>query len=104
MNAKGVAVPSTQADLWCWFRGDDRGELVHQARKIRNIVEPAFQCNSVIDEFMYDIGRDLSGYVDGTENPEGIKPLKPRSRMDWDRNSTDQVSSPCNIGCMTLTV
>ena len=76
MSAKGVAVPSTQADLWCWFRGDDRGELVHQARKIRKIVEPAFQCDSVIDGFMYDIDRDLSGYVDGTENPEGDKAVE----------------------------
>jgi putative iron-dependent peroxidase len=27
-------VPSTPAALWCWLRGEDRGELAHRARTI----------------------------------------------------------------------
>jgi porphyrinogen peroxidase len=67
----GCNIPSTQADLWCWLRGEDRGRLVHQARDFKKLVEPAFRCNSVVDGFMYDESRDLSGYIDGTENPTG---------------------------------
>ena len=66
-----VEVPSTQTALWCWLRGSDRGELVHASRCIIDLLADGFTCDSVIDGFRYDIGRDLSGYEDGTENPEG---------------------------------
>ena len=66
-----VEVPSTQAALWCWLRGADRGELVHLSRYILDLLADGFACDSIIDGFRYDIGRDLTGYEDGTENPEG---------------------------------
>lgn len=66
-----VEVPSTQAALWCWLRGADRGELVHASRLIIELLGDGFTCESIIDGFRYDIGRDLTGYEDGTENPEG---------------------------------
>lgn len=66
-----VEVPATHAALWCWLRGDDRGELVHLSRKIIELVEEALICESVVDGFRYDTGRDLTGYEDGTENPKG---------------------------------
>lgn len=65
----GFAVPSTPAALWCWLRGADRGELVHRARRVERILAPALQLDQSIDVFKYDIGRDLTGYEDGTENP-----------------------------------
>lgn len=71
MTGPGCEVPSTQSDLWCWLRGDDRGVLLHKSRTFRNIVAPAFRCDRIIDGFMYDESRDLSGYIDGTENPDG---------------------------------
>jgi putative iron-dependent peroxidase len=67
----GVNVPSTPAALWCWLRGSDRGELVHQTRSLTELLEDAFECVDVIDAFCYGEGRDLSGYIDGTENPTG---------------------------------
>jgi len=67
----GFAVPSTPAALWCWLRGGDRGELVHVSRRVQRLLSPVFQLDEVIDAFRYDIGRDLTGYEDGTENPEG---------------------------------
>ncbi|HOW47828.1 MAG TPA: peroxidase, partial [Rubrivivax sp.] len=27
----GIEVPATPAALWCWLRGDDRGDLFHAA-------------------------------------------------------------------------
>lgn len=69
----GLALPSTQEALWCWLRGSDRGELLHRSRKLLGAVAPAFKCESVIDGFQYDTGRDLTGFEDGTENPQGEK-------------------------------
>jgi putative iron-dependent peroxidase len=64
-------IPSTQADLWLWQRGDDRGRIFHQARAFAQHAAPAFRCNRVADGFKYDGVRDLTGYEDGTENPKG---------------------------------
>jgi putative iron-dependent peroxidase len=67
----GCNVPSTQVDLWCWLRGDDRGALMHQGRAIENTLGSAFRLDRVVDGFKYGRGQDLSGYEDGTENPQG---------------------------------
>ncbi|MCF7822024.1 MAG: Dyp-type peroxidase [Mariprofundaceae bacterium] len=66
-----VEVPATNAALWCWLRGDDRGVLVLASRQVIEAVEAGLICDSIIDGFRYDIGRDLTGYEDGTENPKG---------------------------------
>ncbi len=69
--APGIDVPSTPAALWCWLRGDDRGELLHRTRAIEAALAPACRAASIIDAFRYDASRDLTGYEDGTENPTG---------------------------------
>ena len=72
----GCTVPSTQADLWCWLRGGDRGELTNRARAVINMAAPAFRIDRLVDGFKYGRGLDLTGYEDGTENPEGDAALK----------------------------
>ena len=72
----GIDVPSTPAALWCWLRGDDRGELVHRSRAIVQHVGPVLQLQHTIDGFRYKSGFDLSGYEDGTENPKGAAAIK----------------------------
>jgi len=67
----GVDIPATPAALWCWLRGEDRGELLHRTRRIRKLLEPAFALAQVVDAFRYGPALDLTGYEDGTENPEG---------------------------------
>mgnify|MGYP000111786519 CR=1 FL=1 len=62
---------SDLADIWCWIRGSDRGEITHLGRSITAQLAPAFRRSRLVDGFKYDISRDLSGYEDGTENPEG---------------------------------
>lgn len=70
-HAAGVEVPSTPVALWLWLRGDDRGELYHRSRFFEDALSPCFEPVDVLDSFQYDENRDLSGYEDGTENPEG---------------------------------
>lgn len=69
----GAEVPSTPAALWCWLRGEDRGEIVLRAREIGRLLAPAFDAISAVDAFKHGRGLDLTGYEDGTENPKGKK-------------------------------
>jgi putative iron-dependent peroxidase len=76
MVGPGVDIPATPSALWIWLRGGDRGKLVHLTNRLGSILAPAFRFDEVIDGFKHDetpegMGRDLSGYEDGTENPEG---------------------------------
>ncbi|MCU6434291.1 GNAT family N-acetyltransferase [Undibacterium sp. Jales W-56] len=65
-----VRLPATPADLWCWLRADERGALVHHAQQIQTALQEAFELQHQLDAFKYDTGRDLTGYEDGTENPQ----------------------------------
>ena len=67
----GIDVPSTSAALWCWLRGDDRGELVHRTRQVAEALAPGLRLARTVDAFSYRTRLDLSGYEDGTENPQG---------------------------------
>jgi putative iron-dependent peroxidase len=67
----GLELPATPAALWCWLRGDDRGDLLHLTRAVQAAVGPALRLEQVIDAFRHGKGLDLSGYEDGTENPRG---------------------------------
>ena len=73
--ARAVNIPATPAALWLWLRGADRGELVHRTRELRSLLSSAFEIRQTIDSFQYRDSRDLSGYEDGTENPEGHEAL-----------------------------
>jgi len=70
-----VKVPSTPGTLWCWVRGEDLGDLLHLTRKVQKSLAPAFVVRHVLDAFRHSWsgthGRDITGYEDGTENPEG---------------------------------
>jgi porphyrinogen peroxidase len=72
-RGEGFEVPSTPSALWCWLRGEDRGEIVLRSREIVRLLAPAFEVASSIDAFRYGRGLDLTGYEDGTENPRGKK-------------------------------
>jgi putative iron-dependent peroxidase len=69
--ANGVAIPSTQSALWCWLRGHDRGDMIHQTLQLENRLSAAFEIDDIVDAFQYGESKDLSGYEDGTENPVG---------------------------------
>lgn len=71
LGGAGLDVPSTQYALWCWLRGNDRGELFHRARRLEAALAPALRLVRMTDSFRYGDGRDLTGYEDGTENPQG---------------------------------
>ncbi len=75
-TAPGIDIPSTPCALWLWLRGDDRGELLHRSRKLEQLLVAAFELSDVVEGCQYDSNRDLSGYEDGTENPQGDEAIK----------------------------
>jgi len=70
-TGRGVEMPATHGALWCFLRGDDRGELVHRTRALETVLAPAYRLSAVLDAFRHGEGRDLTGYEDGSENPTG---------------------------------
>lgn len=75
-TSAGIDIPSTPAAMWLWLRGNDRGELFHRSRHLEELLISAFELTDVMDSFQYDNSRDLSGYEDGTENPEGDEAIE----------------------------
>jgi putative iron-dependent peroxidase len=76
MDGPNVVMPSSKGALWCWIRGEDRGELLHQGRAIIKQLRGTFNLADVTDAFRYSHGLDITGYEDGTENPEGDDAVK----------------------------
>jgi len=72
-SGPGFEVPATQTALWCWLRGDERGDLVLRSREIQCLLSKGFDTASVLDAFRHGRRQDLTGYEDGTENPRGQK-------------------------------
>jgi len=70
-QSAAVDIPATPTALWCWLRGEDRGTLLHQGRDIERLLAPAFHLTQNLEAFRYENSLDLTGYEDGTENPQG---------------------------------
>jgi putative iron-dependent peroxidase len=74
LSGPGVQVPSEQHALWLWLRGEDQGELVNRSNSIADSLANGFHLQQVVDGFKHgndELGLDLTGYEDGTENPTG---------------------------------
>lgn len=63
--------PSTQHALWATIGHADRGAQLDAAVALAATVAEAFVVVEEVDAFAYRGGRDLSGFEDGTENPQG---------------------------------
>jgi len=70
LDSAATPIPSTPAALWCWLHGDDRGTLLHQARHLAEALAPAMVQVQDLETFRYENSLDLTGYEDGTENPQ----------------------------------
>jgi len=70
MAGPGFAFPSTQGALWAFVGGADSGVTLHGALALREVLGEVFTIDEEVQAFLYAGGRDLSGFVDGTENPK----------------------------------
>jgi putative iron-dependent peroxidase len=69
----GVAIPSTQGALWLQTRGTDPGDTLRTMRRALAHLGDGLRIDEDVLAYKHDIGRDLSGFEDGTENPTGDK-------------------------------
>ncbi len=67
----GCAFPSTQGALYAFLAGAEAGELHDRTCSLCASVDDAFALREEVSCFKYRDGRDLSGFIDGTENPKG---------------------------------
>ena len=74
--APALSMPSSSGALWCWLRGSDRGNLMHQGRALMQQLQSCFAITDITDGFLYGGGLDLTGYEDGTENPEDDRAIE----------------------------
>ena len=57
--------------VWVLLRGDDAGSLAREGIRLAEAAAGVLRLIDAVDGFEHAGGRDLTGYVDGTENPEG---------------------------------
>ena len=66
---EGRRAPATQHDLWVWTHGTGEDVELDVARGVTTVLAPAAVLVAEQPCFVYQDSRDLSGFVDGTENP-----------------------------------
>ena len=66
---EGRRAPATQHDVWVWTHGTGEDIELDVARGVTAVLAPAAVLVAEQPCFVYKDSRDLSGFVDGTENP-----------------------------------
>lgn len=66
----------TQADVWVWLQGKDRGTTFDAARATNQLLGDKVILAREVVGFVYHDSRDLTGFVDGIGNPDGQKALE----------------------------
>jgi len=69
----GFTMPATQRDLWVWIAGPDRPSVFYAAMALRAAVEGVAEVKTERVGWHYKESRDLTGFVDGTENPPVLR-------------------------------
>jgi putative iron-dependent peroxidase len=69
IEGDGRRAPATQHDLWVWTHGTGEDVELDVARAVVVALEPAFALAAEQPCFVYLDSRDLTGFIDGTENP-----------------------------------
>jgi putative iron-dependent peroxidase len=69
IDGPGLRAPATQHDLWVWTHGTGEDVELDVARAVAFALSPVVSLAAEQPCFVYKDSRDLSGFVDGTENP-----------------------------------
>lgn len=64
-----AGLPRTQHDLWVWIHGTGDDVLLDVARAVTAMLAPVATLAAETNGFVYLDSRDLTGFIDGTENP-----------------------------------
>ena len=62
-------VANTPHDLWIWTHGTGEDVMLDVGRAVAALLAPVAHLATELAGFVYHDGRDLTGFIDGTENP-----------------------------------
>jgi putative iron-dependent peroxidase len=65
----GYAMPATQQDLWVWIAGYTYDKVFDASREAFGALAPYATLADETAGWTYKENRDLTGFIDGTENP-----------------------------------
>jgi putative iron-dependent peroxidase len=65
----GFAMPATQADAWVWVAGGNRTAVFDNGRAVLAALAGVASVIRETTGWLYQHDRDLTGFIDGTENP-----------------------------------
>jgi putative iron-dependent peroxidase len=65
----GFVMPATPHDAWVWISGGDRTAVFDNSRAVLAAAGPTARPAGEITGWLYRHDRDLTGFIDGTENP-----------------------------------
>jgi putative iron-dependent peroxidase len=65
----GYAMPATQHDLWLWVADHAYDKVFDVTREAMKALAPIATLVSEVAGWTYKENRDLTGFIDGTENP-----------------------------------
>jgi putative iron-dependent peroxidase len=69
IEGAGRRAPSTQADLWLWIHGSNSDVLFDNALEASRALSTVADLSLEQFGFRYRDSRDITGFIDGTENP-----------------------------------
>ncbi|MCZ2829256.1 Dyp-type peroxidase [Modestobacter sp. VKM Ac-2986] len=69
VGAGGYRMPATQHDAWVWVAGGNRTAVFDNAREVLAALSGVAAVGREVTGWLYRHDRDLTGFVDGTENP-----------------------------------
>ena len=68
----GFRLPATQRDVWIWVSGGSRTAVFDATAALTTALAKVATVESELDGWVYQQDRDLTGFIDGTENPSAF--------------------------------
>jgi putative iron-dependent peroxidase len=68
----GFRMPATQRDIWIWVSGGSRTAVFDATAALTTALVQVATVESELGGWVYHQDRDLTGFVDGTENPSAF--------------------------------
>jgi len=69
IGVDGFRMPATRHDAWVWVSGGTRTAVFDNSRAVLAALAPLARVATEVTGWVYRSDRDLTGFVDGTENP-----------------------------------
>ena len=69
----GITMPATQHDAWFWVAGGSRDIVFDSTLEVTRFLAGLATVATELDGWLYQHRRDLTGFIDGTENPPMIE-------------------------------